>query len=312
MSASLRRGALLMAAGAAFAGCDDDPVEPLAPAGEVMYWSYAGGASDIFSVDANGSAPRRITSTGTAAEPKWSADGRWIVYLDGGPPIVRGQPSLQVFVMRADGTEARQITSDTGRVELPTISPDGQRVAYECGGRTFPGPFQICVVAVSGGPSVRVTPTSYESLYPAWAPDGAHIAFSCAPLEATFNRLCTIRPDGSELQAMSLDTLNVRSVAWAPDASRFVISAAPLDSIVNTLYFVSRDGRQVRRVFDETTPAAYRDTPTWSPDGLRIAFVRYGAQGAKVYVSNVDGSVERPLVDDARLQYDPSWSPTRP
>jgi Tol biopolymer transport system component len=91
-----------------------------------------------------------------------------------------------------------------------------------------------------------------------------------------------------------------------------VISAAPLDSVVTTLYFVSRDGRQVRKVFDEATPAADRDAPSWSPDGLRIAFVRYGAQGAKVYVSNVDGSVERALVNDTRLQYDPSWSPTRP
>ena len=116
MSASfVRHRALLVATGAALAGCgDDDPVEPLAPAGEVLYWSYASNSYDLFSVDANGSSPRRITSTGTAAEPEWSADGRWIVYLDAGAPIVSGQPKLQVFVMRADGTEARQITSDTG------------------------------------------------------------------------------------------------------------------------------------------------------------------------------------------------------
>lgn len=104
----------------------------------------------------------------------------------------------------------------------------------------------------------------------------------------------------------------VEPLAPAGEVLRFVISAAPLDSVVNTLYFVSGDGRQVQKVFNETTPAAYRDSPTWSPDGLRIAFVRYGAQGAKVYVSNVDGSAERPLVNDTRLQYDPSWSPTRP
>ncbi len=121
----------------------------------------------------------------------------------------------------------------------------------------------------------------------------------------------TVRPDGEGLRAISPDSINVRAVAWSPDGSQFAISAVPRGSETSTLYIMSADGRQVRRVFDEQTPAAFRDSPAWSADQTQLAFVRYGTDGAKIYIVNVDGTGEHPLVGDATQQYDPSWSPNR-
>ena len=299
---------LLLAVGAA---CSDSPVEPRAPAGSILYTAYARGESNIVALDVGKAIPRRLTTSGSAAEPKWSQDGRWIVFLDLGVASAGSVKSLQVFVMRADGSGARQITHDTGRVEMPAISPDGRQVAYECAGQESRSRFFICLTAVDGGPSTVVTP-SVPGLSPSWSPDGSRIAFSCEQANAAVRNLCTVSPNGTGVSVVSPDSINVRSVAWSPDGSHFAISAAPPRSERFTLYTVSADGRQVRRVFDEPTPLAFRDTPTWSADQSQFAFVRYDEQGlAKIYVVSANGTGERPLVNDTAEQWDPSWSPTR-
>jgi TolB protein len=54
----------------------------------------------------------------------------------------------------------------------------------------------------------------------------------------------------------------------------------------------------------------------WSPDGRKIAFVRYSpCRGsvcpgdADIHVMNADGSDKRRLTRDAQLDYLPAWSP---
>lgn len=50
------------------------------------------------------------------------------------------------------------------------------------------------------------------------------------------------------------------------------------------------------------------DHPAWSPDGRRVAFVRYEGGRADLYLVRVDGSGLRRLTRDGR-SYGPSWSP---
>ena len=66
------------------------------------------------------------------------------------------------------------------------------------------------------------------------------------------------------------------------------------------LYVVNADGSGKR----ELTRAKYA-TPTWSPNGRKIAFVRSG----QLYVMNTDGSGEQNLTNSATGAGDPAWSP---
>lgn len=50
-------------------------------------------------------------------------------------------------------------------------------------------------------------------------------------------------------------------------------------------------------------------TPVWSPDGRRIAFLSRGEGSKEVYVVNADGSGQRLLTRDARYRATPVWSP---
>ena len=50
-------------------------------------------------------------------------------------------------------------------------------------------------------------------------------------------------------------------------------------------------------------------TPVWSPDGRRIAFLSRRDGSKELYVVSADGSGQRRLTRDARYSATPAWSP---
>ncbi len=66
------------------------------------------------------------------------------------------------------------------------------------------------------------------------------------------------------------------------------------------------DGTSVRRL---TRDPATDTSPTWSPDGKRIAFVSNRAGNPHIYVMNADGSDQRRLTFQGNYNTTPRWSP---
>lgn len=64
--------------------------------------------------------------------PVWSPDGRWIAFLSNrvGKRRGRKQAAMQLWVIPADGGEARQLTAFKAGVSEPAWSPDGGRLAF--------------------------------------------------------------------------------------------------------------------------------------------------------------------------------------
>jgi TolB protein len=56
-----------------------------------------------------------------AALARWSPDGEWLAYWGAG---------RQVWVMRKDGSESRQVSSVEGQANYPGWSPDGRRIVF--------------------------------------------------------------------------------------------------------------------------------------------------------------------------------------
>ena len=74
-------------------------------------------------------APRRLTSGTRDTSPRWSPDGRQIAFLRSTERDGRGQPP-QLYVLRMDGGEARQVTDLPNGVSAPSWSPDGRTIAF--------------------------------------------------------------------------------------------------------------------------------------------------------------------------------------
>ena len=100
----------------------------------------------------------------------WSPDGRWLLTASS-----RGAKiGWQLYVMRLDGTEHRQIT-DGGNPFSTRFSPDGRQVIYTDNARKDQS--GIWIVNVDGTNAHRVFPVAKNKSGSAcWSPDGKRIA----------------------------------------------------------------------------------------------------------------------------------------
>jgi Tol biopolymer transport system component len=70
------------------------------------------------------------------------------------------------------------------------------------------------------------------------------------------------------------------------------------------IFTLSTSGEDLRRITENGFWDLY---PTWSPDGLRIAFLSYRAASLGIYVINTDGSDDHPLTDSSSNEADIDW-----
>lgn len=92
------------------------------PAGDVIaFTSYIDGDYELCTIKPDGTGFERLTnSPGNDAHCAWSPDGKWIAFTSGRGGFLdeaplhpyNAQPYGKIYVMRADGTDVRQLTDD--------------------------------------------------------------------------------------------------------------------------------------------------------------------------------------------------------
>lgn len=114
--------------------------------------------------------PVQVTFCGGSLGPEWSPDGQLIVYESN----CEG-PAYKTWVMRADGTEQRNIAPDRAAKRGPSWSPDGSRIVHV---RYAGGAGELFGMDADGSNPIRLTTTRADDRDPQYSPDGRFIAFA--------------------------------------------------------------------------------------------------------------------------------------
>jgi Tol biopolymer transport system component len=183
-----------------------------------------------------------------AFDPAFSPDGRNVAFaqdlLD-----AKGVNFNGIFIMRADGTHARRITSngpDTFPDGQPQFSPDGRQLVFHR--ERADGSHQLFTVRVDGTGLCELLP-GVDGSAPSWSPDGKRIAFTLVrhKTASTLFDVATVRPNGTHLVMVTKNPAGTASSApdYAPDGSRIVFSQS--NSVVCNLVIlrISEGGRHV-------------------------------------------------------------------
>jgi TolB protein len=232
----------------------------------------------IFMIPRPGAASRRITSGRfDDSRPAWSPDRRRIAFARSRSPAT----GFQIWVMNADGTGARRITSGTVDTE-PSWSPDGRWIAFRGG----TGTFDVFVVRPDGSGLRNVTKNPYgiHALTPAWSRDGSRIAFQRVA-SGPGTGIYSVGVDGRGLRRLARDGYQPD---WSPDGRRIVyIHRDPAAGPGCQIYAMGPNGGGKRRV----TRRDSWGSPTWSPDSRWLVAIR----NDRLTLMRADGSGVRPL-----------------
>jgi TolB protein len=114
------------------------------------------GANAVYLVAAAGGEPKLLFGKKGACEPRWSPDGRAIVY----------ETETHLFTIGADGTNNRMITWYGGLQRYAQWSPDGREIVF-CQGASTKGPWELYIVPSTGGTPRKLTDGGSD-MYPDW------------------------------------------------------------------------------------------------------------------------------------------------
>ena len=251
-----------------------------------------------------------------------TTDPHLIVYtaaliFDGILDVERGG----IFVMRPDGTGARQLTSfqtlnfDFAQHGLnlpddhPSVSPDGKLVAFTSN-REDRNNWEIYIMEINGANPRRLTNNPGLDTEPTWSPDGQRLAFASARNGQKFNIWTMDSKNGANLQQVTTNAAEDLEPAFSPDGSRIAFSRIVGDH-EKDVFLINTDG--TGEAILRQQPGEDHD-PTWSPDGTEVVITSEIAGtdpfGDSWRVRVADGTYLQNITTN--LPHgggDPAWSP---
>lgn len=189
-----------------------------------------------------------------ALDPQISPDGARVVYVRRFADLMTDRRDSNLWIINADGTENRALTTGAYSDSSARWSPDGTRILYVS---DRDGKAQLYVRWMDTGQTAKLTDLQYPPENPVWSPDGKEIAFSSlVPAPGPQIGPLPTPPKGAE---------------WAEpphvyDRLRYRFNGQGyLPSGFSQLFVIAADGGAPRQISSGNYP--HDGAAAWTPDG---------------------------------------------
>jgi TolB protein len=140
-----------------------------------------------------------------------------------------------------------------------------------------------------------------------WSPDGQH--FLVTRIHKKKMALWTVTADGKTWKEVFPSYKDPYFDGhWAPDSKKIVFVLDKLQGTDGKLQIdvINLDGTGHKNLIPHK---AFEESPRWSPDGKRLAWVSSRDKNQEIYAIDVDGKESKRLTTDPAMDNNPCWSP---
>jgi TolB protein len=256
------------------------------PNGKITYYSTRSGDAEVIVSGANGEGQHGFDPPALGYFPSFSPNAKKIAY--------QSQGQSRIVVMRADGTNRREIT------------PEGSFAGDPAFGRRWIV-FRLAVgleedlykIRPDGTGMRELTDRPGDEFAASFSPDGRRVVYAAGNLGLTDLFVVNVRT-GRGHRLTRTDGVYENEPSWSPNGKRIAFSR--YKDGVNDIAIMRADGTHRRLLTDDPIFQAF---PAFSPNGKRIAFSRGGPE--EIVVMDVDGGNRRVITNNDGQDVGPDW-----
>ncbi len=248
-----------------------------------------------------------------ATDPQISPEGNQVVYRRTGFDIMKDKSAGNLWILNADGSSHRKLTSRESNESQPRWSPTGDRIAFVS---TTNEGAEIYMYWTKTGQFARLSQLDRSPSSLSWSPDGKSLAFTMLVpqkppviaklpakpkgakwaekpritdrlkheadgrgyLEPGFTHLFVISAEGGATRQITEGNFNHRgNLSWSPNAKHIIFSTNRNEdweyNFVNSEVYQVEVATGTIKALTERKGPDY--APVFSPDGSKIAFISF-------------------------------------
>jgi len=259
-----------------------------------------GSVKELAVMDYDGYNAHQLTyDKSISVRPRWSPDGRKIVYTS--------YKNLFPDVLEVDlyTGQRRRLATFPGLNSGATFSPDGATIALTLSKDGNP---ELYTMSATGGDLHRLTHTRGGESSPTWSPDGQAITYvsddSGAPQIWMINRA-----GGASSRLTVSPSYNTEPDWSRPPANSDMKPMLALTSRVGGRFQIGLFDSSTGAVRPVVADSADNEDPSWAPDGRHLVFAKTQHWRTQLYLLDVvtGEQVQLPAVEGGASE--PAWGP---
>ena len=245
-------------------------------------------------------------------DPQCSPDGKWVAYSVGTIDVKEDKHDSDIWMVSYDGKTDLRVTSSTESEGTPRWSPDGQYLSFLSSRPGKARGNQVWILDRRGGEAVQLTDVKGRLQSYEWSPDAKRLALVIGDPDPDADPAAESGGGaGAGRGGKAPKPIVIDRYKYKSDGAGYLLSGRH-----STIYLFDVATKKLERL---TTGKDYDESsPSWSPDGSRIAFISNHAKEpdrdpeGQLYIADArTASTEKALspLDMPAGRGRPEWSP---